>query len=68
MVHTMDPFQKGSYRQDHARLNFLHATQSLSVIPCDLRAQTLLQVFTFLCSTNTTVLSCRTALSLFQRI
>lgn len=28
-------FQKGSYRQDHARLNFLHATESPSIILCD---------------------------------
>lgn len=65
MVYAMDHFQKAvTDKKDHARLSFLHPTQSPSIIQCD---------FT---SSNTslhlhippryTLLSCRIALSLFE--
>lgn len=34
MVHAVDPFQK-AVTDKHARLSFLHATESPSIIPCD---------------------------------
>ena len=36
MVYAMDSFQKAvTDKKDRARLSFLHATQSPSIIPCD---------------------------------
>lgn len=51
-VYAMDPFQKAvTDKKDHARLSFLHPTQTPALSHVTLHPQTLLYVFTYLCNT-----------------